>query len=565
MNYTAFRRAAATLILAVLVMAPTAALAQGDSYAEGFDNGAPDWKLDGGWSAGRGFLTGREQGAALYAGKDGWHDAHYKAVIRSLDGTANFTFMNTLHQWYYVTLQTGDGTVAAQLYYTQLGAEFPPQLGSATITYGSDQIKASGLSLEVDVKGRDVTVSLNGEPQITYTSEVDEPPGTIGFEILQQSQIIVDEVSVDVAAQPTEPPTMSPGEDLALTGMRLRGVRRGSVIADLSVDVGNLGDTPSLPTQLVVYDQDQPDVKVVIQLDPIQPGGARTIDVSLEGPDDWANTTRHFIALIDPQNALNEANRNNNQLTSGALLMNITSGGGAIPSGPSQSGPPPGLLPVVLGGLGVLGLAVAGGLALTVSNQFTIGNRQKLQKEAQPGKPPDSCTPPGRYVEVENEVDLKLLKVTQLEIELLDPNTHASRRKAEVKEKLPGTLNTAVRGSWLREPHERAAEHLAALVKELAKAIEREAYREKDVCDVTVSAHLEGLELTSTFTLYHCKKTGADGAWKKVASWEVKKQQERDDALFGLEQLDSQATSMAMRLEALIEPLLRGYLDRYRS
>jgi hypothetical protein len=80
---------------------------------------------------------------------------------------------------------------------------------------------------------------------------------------------------------------------------------------------------------------------------------------------------------------------------------------------------------------------------------------------------------------------------------------------------------------------------------------------------VSVTAHLEGIEVKSKFTLYHCVGQGGDGVWKKVTSWEVKKQQSRDDPVLGLEALDTGATSMATRLQLLIEPLVRDFMARH--
>jgi CARDB len=407
---------------------------------------------------------------------------------------------------------------------------------------------------------------------IHYDPEQDEPAGTIGFDVFSNSAIGIDEVAVSPAGQPTEPPTAEPtapstGVDLAVTGLTLRGVRRGSVIADLTVDIANQGDADAPATTLVVYDQAQPDVRVQVTVEPLAAGSARSIQVSLEGPDDWANTARDFIALIDPDNSLGEADSGNNRFTASGIVLNI--GAPQQPNPPTPGSNPPANvpstdpLPIVLGALGLLAVAAAGGTGLVLRNQTTIRDRKQLQKQAQQGQPPDHCTPPGRYVEVETELDLKLLKVSEVHIDLFEPRSRNTIRTETIKDKVPADLNAAIRGVWLREPDQRLDERMSVLTKGLSRAIEQAAYREKEVLDVRVTAHLEGLELTSTFTLYNCRKQGADGVWKKAGSWEVKKTQQRDDTLFGLEQLDTQATSMAMRLEALITPLLEEYMKRF--
>ena len=562
------RRLVMAACLAGLILAPGLALAQGGGYDETFDTGAPGWKLDQGWSTGDGLLSGRDQGSAVYAGQTGWHDGQYKVVIRSLAGQADFTFMNTGHQWYQVLLISGAGTIEAQLHYTSLGQEFPPTLGDGVIKYSPALTNLSFITLEVDTSQRAVDVMLNGQKVIHYDAPQDEPAGTIGFDVYGNSAISVDEVAVNPTSQVTETPTAaSSGEDLAITGLRLKGVRRGSVIADLTVDISNQGSADSQATTLVVYDQSQPNVRIQVSVEPLAAGSSRSINVSLEGPDDWANTARDFVALIDPNNTLGEADTDNNRFIASGIVLNV-----AAP--PSPNGPTPvpntsgGLpssdpLPIILGGLGLLAVVAAGGTGLILRNQTTLRDRKALQKQAQPGQPPDHCTPPGRYMGVETELDLKLLKVTEIHVDLVDPRSLSTRRSEVIKDKVPGDLNAVIRGHWLHEPEDRLAERTAALAKGLSRDIEQVAYREKEALDVRVSAHLEGLELTSTFTLYTCRKQGVDGVWKKVASWEVKKQQQRDDTLFGLEQLDSQATSMAMRLEALITPLLQEYMKRF--
>ena len=81
--------------------------------------------------------------------------------------------------------------------------------------------------------------------------------------------------------------------------------------------------------------------------------------------------------------------------------------------------------------------------------------------------------------------------------------------------------------------------------------------------DLAVSAHLEGIEVTSTFTLYRCVGTPPRTSWKKIARWEVRKQQERDDLVIMLPGKSREDTSLSILLPSEIFPQLRDYIERY--
>ena len=557
---------ACLLVLGLTAAAP--ALAQGSSYKEGFDTGsAPGWKLSEAWQVSKGVLLGRGAGDALYA-ESQWDDMRFTTVIRSLAGTVNIRFHDDGgSQRYAVRLTALSDTLVVDLV-RQVAGQDDLILGSSKIPLDQGQLAAPGLIIEVDFDHGALTVSHNNAVIINAADPDALPGGLIGFDTLEGSLMEIDEVTVEPIEVATGPPGQG-GFDLLVAGVRVDRFERGSVIVILSVDVANLGASESPAFEIAVSDE-QDGVSNNVIVSPLAGGDKRTVTLALEGPDAWQQTDRRFVAEIDPGGVIDDANRDNNRLVS--EVVSVPDLSGATPGQPAPatvappSNQPAGFSPLLIGGLAVVLVgfsAVATATALAVRQQMKIGQRRQWEAQAQPGQPPDRCAPPGIYVGVEPSMNLKPMRITHLELKATDTGRDTVRRKQAFKGGVTNTLRLAILAHWLRDPRQTNAARIAELSSDIGKPLTDFFLKESGRCDLSVSAHLEGIEVKATFTLYRCEMRGGASVWKKVESWDKSKTQERDDVIALLDNRDPAATLATGGLKAELEPYIRQYIEKF--
>jgi hypothetical protein len=585
-------RMAALALVVLVVLTPAQVFAQEETYTEDFDDGqAQGWGLEGEyWIIEGDELLGRGHGWAVYDSA-GWSDLNFSFRLSNLVGTLHTNVHVFGPTRYIVSLSTGEGVIIVHVF-KQLGSDlFTDPLGSGTYElddYAYAALKEEGLSVSIDVGGGWFGVWIEETQVIGFEDADPLPVGTIAFETLDDSMAVIDDVYVvgipaavmppGEATQPEqegEQPT--PGMDLVVL-LEVAGFEEDGRIIVLGAIVQNRGDTETPPTEIIVANEVMPDIRQRLAIQALPPGGSAYNEVRLELPAEWAGTQQRFIAQVDPDGVIEEAIEENNFFVS--QLITIPGGGGEQPGGPAAGGEEPGsptaggeepsggdeggggagwLLPVLIGG----GVVLAGAAALVIRGSVKAGQRSQLEKEAQENRPPDDCTPGERYVEVEHEFDLKRMKVTEIRLASSQPGSSQQRHAQSVKGRVPDDLDGAIRARRRGEKPEQLAQRIGGLAAGLAAEMAAFASREPERSDLLANAHLEGIEVTSTYTLYRCEGRGAQHAWKKVMSWKTKKQQARDDAILYLTGVEPADASMPQWMPQLISGPLREYVERY--
>ncbi|MBN1310662.1 MAG: hypothetical protein JXB30_04515 [Anaerolineae bacterium] len=365
-----------------------------------------------------------------------------------------------------------------------------------------------------------------------------------------------------------EPVNQEPGGecDLLVVDAYPVDFMQGSVSIIFHVEIANEGESPSPPTILLIRDESQ-QASGTTTVDGINPGESRGTEVQIEGPDSWWNTTRSFIIELDPDETAPESNRRNN---------NFVIRGIEVPPEPEPepgSGPDPEprpdeddntlILILVVGIVGVVGIAVLGGSGLLIRSSVKANERRQWEKQAKQGHPPDDCQPSQRYCEVENEIEMKAMHITHLELTAADPASGQERRKQTIKGQLPADLQSIILAHWMGESTDKLVPRIEVLAQSLSKTLSEFLQRDQATYNLDVIVHLEGIELTSTFTLYQCTGSPPNTSWKRLATWNVTKQQERDDPVVAVSGINGTESSLAVRIPTELFPQLRDYIERY--
>ncbi len=577
-KYLASRWLAALLMVAagVLVVPTLRMLAQEpETYFEDFEDGeAQGWMLDpNAWSVANGMLIGSGPGWSTYV-EGHWSDLTLAFRLRELGGILHANIRVAGPTRYIVRLIYEGKAITVQLIKQRGPETFTDPLASGQLvldTRTQEVLKAEGLPVQVDAYGGTVDVWI-GDQQIVHFDDP-EPllQGTVAFEVLEQSRALIDEVVVEgvrAGGPPYERPTepILPAPDLLIRSLTVDGFEEGNLTVILGADIANRGEAESPETEVLVANEIDPTLQARGVVEPLPAGGETYVQVALELPDAWHGAQVRFFAQIDPDNRVEEADEGNNFAASS--LIDLPAEGGPDESAPEEGGPEEGgarrgsLL--LLGGIAAIaGLAVVGTAALVIHNTVRIGQRRRWEQQAQEGKPPESCTPPQHYVEVETEVEISHMKVTQIDLVSSAAGSQQARRRQSLKGRRADEMDAAIRARRLREHPERFTARIETLAMNLAPALADFVRREADACDLLVSVHLEGIEVTSTFTLYRCVTRGGQNRWRKMASWKAQKQQARDDVVIYLTGLDPKDTTMLQWLPGVIAGPLREYIERY--
>lgn len=571
MNRHMVRRWLATLLMAAasLLVAPTLrTLAQEpETYFEDFDDGeAQGWRLDpNAWTIANGMLIGSGPGWAVYT-EGNWSDLALTFRLRELSGVLRANVRVAGPTRYIAELAYGGEAIIIHLL-KQVGPQaFTDPLASGQLMLDArtqEALEAEGLPVRVDAYGGAVDVWIGDQQIINFDDPEPLPQGTVAFETLEQSRALIDEVGVEGMRterppyeRPTEP--ILPAPDLLIRSLTVDGFEEGSLIVILGADIVNRGGAESPETEVLVANEIDPTLQARGVVEPLLPGGETYIQVALELPDAWRGAQVRFFAQIDPDNRVDEADEGNNFTISS--LIDLPAEGGP----PSEEGAATNGSLLLLGGIAaVVGLAVMGAAALVIRNTVRSGQRRRWEQQAQEGKPPESCTLPQHYVEVENEVEIRRMKVSQVDLVSSAVGSQQPRRRHSLKGRLADEMDAAIRARRLREHPERLTVRVETLAMNLAPALADFVRREADPCDLLVSVHLEGIEVTSTFTLYRCVTRGGQNRWRKTASWKVHKQQARDDAVIYLTGLDPKDAAIPQWLPGVIAGPLREYIERY--
>lgn len=371
---------------------------------------------------------------------------------------------------------------------------------------------------------------------------------------------------------------MRQGEyDLAADSIELLGFEADGAVAVFAVAVTNLGE-PAPETVVIVYHADNPDVVGESLAGEIEPGSTLIVTVFVEIPDELRGTTGLFITEVDPGDELPEFNERNNLSRVGGVeippLVEVVEPTERVEPEPTEDIPDepvvispepideeplvPLWLFVVIAGTVIAGIAVAAAVVLTVR----ANTRRKWQQQANNEEPPDSCTPPQRYCEAEAEVEFKRLKVAGVLLTSADPGSDRARRVRNVKGKTARLVDMAVRARLLAASRDDLVRRAGEASGNIAEILALFIAEETEVGDIYVSARLEGIEVTTTYTLYRCTGRPAPDTWKKLASWKAKRQDERDEVILKLPSVDPNVMLAQWPPPELAAAVL-AYVERY--
>ena len=166
-------------------------------------------------------------------------------------------------------------------------------------------------------------------------------------------------------------------------------------------------------------------------------------------------------------------------------------------------------------------------------------------------------------MEVETSLDFRPMHITEIVLVARDMGRESVRRKESIKGSVNNTLKLAIVDQWLRAANSGNEARAGEIAKGINKTMIEFFMRESGRCDLAISAHMEGIEVKATFTVYRCVKQGTGSAWKKISKWEKSHAQARDDVIAQLGDRDPQATLPPGGFTTELTPLVRAYIERF--
>ncbi|NDJ37075.1 MAG: hypothetical protein GYB64_20695 [Chloroflexi bacterium] len=507
---------------------------------ETFDDGeAQGWSLDGAWFVDDGLLSGEGSGYAEYTGVL-WRDHVTTVALVELSGILQLHAMADGEQRYILEIiREGDFLILVVNRVFADGSQSDVLASAeAEIAAYNDSFGSEPLFIDFAIEANTVSVRLEGETLIEFFDEFAFDEGRVAINLID-SFALIDALFIEGTGQ---------RPDLTLLAVELVDVYLGSVIVEFEVIVANGGPGEAPPTEVCINPEVSPEAGTCAEVPPLAPQEDVALFVTLELDDDWQGQDAAFVAVLDPGGEIPERDEENNLLVTDVI---------ALPGGGTQVEPPAGVVPPPATGpnlLPVLVLFLGGllGLALVIRVGRRI-RRRGQQREAQRGEPTHDCTPGERYTQVETEVGLRRMKVRHITLRAADAN----RSVRTLRGALPRTLHRAIRE---RRTGSDPAETVEAFASGLAAEALDTLLKHDTAQELTVEAHLEGLEVENTYTPYRCVKQGGTTVWKKGIAWTVSQQQARDDALVVLSALDPNTTSKASLL-APIRGAVTAYLE----
>jgi hypothetical protein len=393
---------------------------------------------------------------------------------------------------------------------------------------------------------------------------------------LSGAMIVLAAISVilPVGLRPAQ--AQGPYWDLVINSVEVVGFEEEGRIAVLFVEVANRGLEDVPPSTLAVYVEGAEDIIAFVPVEALGPESAQGVEVRLELPENWGGTERAFAAEADVYNDVQEDFEDNNFASTGPVEIPGREEPPPEPTEPQEEprpeptpvpgpepytgGSPSRLLVLLLIGGGLGGMAAVAA-ALTIRYTIRIRRRKEWQQKAKTEKVPDTCQPPQYYCEVETEIELKMLNVTEVDLAVTDAGT-GSRKTKKVRGDIPKILNRATR---VRLKHE-TPEQLGHWINELASGTAGEAaalvYQQSTVCHLSMGIHLEGIEVTSTFRLYRCVRKGKSGQWKKIDLWKDRRKEQRDEPLAMFNSISPDDTTLERQIaDGLKEPFRKFIAD----
>ncbi|MBN1120472.1 MAG: hypothetical protein JXJ17_05300 [Anaerolineae bacterium] len=383
-------------------------------------------------------------------------------------------------------------------------------------------------------------------------------------------------ISVITPVRTRQARAQGPVWDLAINTVEVIGFEEDGRVAVLFVEVANLGLEDVPPSTLAVYVEGAEEIIAFMPIEALGPESTQGVEVWLELPEGWGGTERSFAAEADANNDIQEDFEDNNFASTGPVEIP-----GAIEPPPQpepteprdEPAPMPGpepqpysggvplrLLVLLLIGGGLGGVAAIAA-TLTIRHTIKIRRRKEWQQKAKKEKVPDTCQPPQHYCEVETEIELKMLNVTEIDLAVTDART-GNRKTKKVKGNIPRILNQATRVRLKHETPEQLGQWINELASETAGEAAALVYQQASVCHLSMGIHLEGIEVTSTFRLYRCVKKGQSSQWKQIDLWKDKRKEQRDEPLAMFNSIGPEDTTLNKQIaDGLKEPFRKFIAD----
>jgi hypothetical protein len=357
----------------------------------------------------------------------------------------------------------------------------------------------------------------------------------------------------------TQPPSRKP-PDLKIEFKERRFEENNEVLV-LVVYVENLGNTRAGPTEVAILEPGYDWARQRTEVGALNPGERREVELRLRLPNEVRGTTQTFLLKVDPEERIDELEESNNELRRQVVL-------------PIQTGPAPKpaeaeeISPEVVTWKLILFAVVSGSITLsaiifTMHNTIRNRRRKKWQEKAKEKEPPERCRPCTYYCrKIEVELKPRRRKTTHLILISYDPVSGKQSKAQHVKGKFVDGLNRMITAHRRKKKPKKLMKQADTLSHTLLRQIIKSLQSEKTSRDVSVTAHLEGGQVTCQFILYHCKRKGTVTFWQEKDRWKKSFRDERDVSIGTLRGLDPAEPEMPDQLAPELSRFLTQFIEK---
>ncbi len=372
--------------------------------------------------------------------------------------------------------------------------------------------------------------------RITIPEEVE--PGPRYVRVIKEDQITIfkeDAFFVDCPG-----PMEKNRPDLQVLELKTTPQSDGRTI-EAFIHVKNIGNEPSPPTVLRVS---APSIgqSREIPIPRLGPDQSTQGEVQLPVPAVRRSRGITVVAIVDPENQMEEWNEGNNQVISEIQIP--APGMGQKASKPDDDKDLNRWLPLIGGGVALFLV-----FCMSYSIIRTGKRRKEWQTKAREKELPDECTPCTYYCrKIETHCKPALQKVVHLDIHLSRSHSRETIQEVKMTGPLVKDLNRIIFKRRLAVKEEKLKTMVFKLAERLLGKIMNFLGDRSIAQNISLSAHLVGSAITFSFILYHCKRKGSSTVWKKVDEWKRTFKDETDEPFAVLKDRDQKTTLYFDRL-----------------
>lgn len=348
---------------------------------------------------------------------------------------------------------------------------------------------------------------------------------------------------------PIQPkPRPAPLPDLIIESLKGYRFDEDSGTLELIVYVENSGGAEARQTDVAVLEPHYNWARIRQSVRALNPKERREIELRLKVPDEARGTTQTFLLKIDPDELIDELEDRNNE-----LKQKIAMGESILPPKLSWRF----IVPVA-----VTATFALGAIAVTIGSIIKFLRRKKWQKKAKEKEPPEKCKPCTYYCrKIELELELHRRKITKLLLTAYDSVSGEQSKDGQLKGKIVDNLNKRIKAPHIKKQPKKLQKQMLALSKAFSKQAIKWLQGESAARDVSITAHLEGGQVSCEFILYHCRRKGTTTAWKEVDRWKKSMKDQRDISIGTLCALDPTDPAMEGKLVPQVTQLLMQFVE----